>query len=55
MFTKLFKMVQLKKYTVLPEGESVVLILDKKSKIPSSLGAELKESVKTFLKSEDNF
>ena len=48
-------MVQLKKYTVLPEGESVVLILDKKSKIPSSLGAELKESVKTFLKSEDTF
>lgn len=48
-------MVQLKKYTALPEGESVVLIIDKKSKLPASVGPEIKDAAKVFLKSEDTF
>jgi leucyl aminopeptidase len=48
-------MVQLKKYTTLPEGESVVLIIDKKSKLPASVGSEIKDAAKVFLKSEDTY
>jgi len=48
-------MVQLKKHSSLPEGASVALLVDKKTKIPSSADAELKALIKSFLKSEDNF
>jgi leucyl aminopeptidase len=48
-------MVQLKKYSSLPEGAFVALLVDKKTKLPASVDAELKALVKSFLKSEDNF
>lgn len=48
-------MVQLKKYSSLPEGASVALLVDKKTKLPAFADVELKALVKSFLKSEDNF
>jgi len=48
-------MVQLKKYSSIPEAASVALLVDKKTKIPATADAELKALVKSFLKSEDNF
>lgn len=48
-------MIQFRHCTIVPKGESVVLLVDKKSKYPESTPVEIKGSVKAFLKSEDEF
>lgn len=46
-------MIQLKKYAELPSEKTVVLLLDKGAKVPSSIQSDIRYYVKSFLKSDE--
>jgi leucyl aminopeptidase len=46
-------MIQLKKYAELPSEKTVVLLLEKGSKVPATIPSDIRDSVKSFLKSEE--
>jgi leucyl aminopeptidase len=48
-------MIHLKKYSDFIQSTAVVLLIDKKSKIPTKVPEEIREAAKAFLKSEDSF
>ena len=48
-------MIQLKKYTSPAEAKALVILCDKKSKLPVSIEQDVKNFLKGFLKSDDKF
>ena len=48
-------MIQLKKYTSPAEAKALVILCDKKSKLPVSIEQDVKTFLKGFLKSDDKF
>jgi leucyl aminopeptidase len=48
-------MIQLKKYTSPAEAKALVILCDKKSKLPASVEQDAKGFLKSFLKSDDKF